>query len=58
MPEKRDHPRMRGEDVRRQIRAALHLRITPACAGKTTTFTTCSYRRGDHPRMRGEDENI
>ena len=31
------------------------IRITPACAGKTTApaFPTCAT--GDHPRMRGED---
>ena len=30
-----DHPRMRGEDVRLQLKLDGRQRITPACAGKT-----------------------
>ena len=30
-------------------------RITPACAGKTTTWRRMRIRFRDHPRMRGED---
>ena len=29
--------------------------ITPACAGKTISFTSFSMTIMDHPRMRGED---
>ena len=31
------------------------VRITPACAGKTSACSRCQPWRRDHPRMRGED---
>ena len=33
----------------------INLRITPACAGKTSTAEAFSRPEPDHPRMRGED---
>ena len=35
--------------------AAAFNRITPACAGKTSTTRKLERRYWDHPRMRGED---
>ena len=32
--------------------------ITPACAGKTNTYTTTPAYIMDHPRMRGEDQVV
>ncbi len=74
-PSRRDHPRMRGEDLhvaendggvrgspphaRGRLGNTHSLRscqrITPACAGKTTTHLAGATGRRDHPRMRGED---
>ena len=33
-------------------------RITPACAGKTSTSSEENGEGGDHPRMRGEDKRV
>ena len=34
------------------------VRITPACAGKTSGTWQCCRQCGDHPRMRGEDTEL
>ena len=34
----------------------LHQRITPACAGKTTTHPASTDAYKDHPRLRGEND--
>ena len=47
-------PRVRGKQARDQVRAA-HLRITPACAGKTRSTQAMWRGRGDHPRVCGEN---
>ena len=31
------------------------VRITPACAGKTSSVSSLELWDSDHPRMRGED---
>ena len=31
------------------------VRITPACAGKTSLYTGTNYIKWDHPRLRGKD---
>ena len=49
------HPRMRGEDVKRDVVGDWACGITPACAGKTHVVTAEWWLDGDHPRMRGED---
>ena len=51
-----DHPRMRGEDVVRDIISYPAEGITPACAGKTACAVGERDCSGDHPRMRGEDD--
>ena len=38
--------------------AGQQLRITPACAGKSSGFAHCGSYAEDHPRMRGEKECI
>ena len=38
-----------------KIRSTQHLRITPACAGKTGCCLTCICKDKDHPRLRGEN---
>ena len=46
-------PHVRGKDFDGDI-GSIHIRITPACAGKSTSallFLSCSW---DHPRMCGE----
>ena len=52
---KRDHPRMRGEDLGIPADSRVGTRITPACAGKTTRYAHLKKFMTDHPRMRGED---
>ena len=46
---------MRGEDPCTPGGGHVHLRITPACAGKTSFSSRISIMFWDHPRMRGED---
>ena len=47
-------PHARGRHI--ALKAANYdLRITPACAGKTTCLKACIFVDADHPRMRGED---
>ena len=47
-------PRVRGKPV--MIRnATAYKRITPACAGKTSSTTTMSGGKRDHPRVCGEN---
>ena len=54
---RRDHPRMRGEDLKECMMSAKIQRITPACAGKTLHNSPRIPSRTDHPRMRGEDNS-
>ena len=35
----------------------VYIRITPACAGKTTVKASLSFATRDHPRMCGKDSN-
>ena len=51
----RAHPRMRGEDVRNTSGHSAGLRLTPACAGKTSIMSLGRTASAAHPRMRGED---
>ena len=37
------------------VKGGMEVRITPACAGKTSEWKTTTPGRPDHPRMRGED---
>ena len=46
------HARGRRRESNRDSKSG---RITPACAGKTTTAVTRPPCAADHPRMRGED---
>ena len=46
-------PHARGRPIR-SLAASGRVRITPACAGKTTRPQGGASRREDHPRMRGE----
>ena len=46
------HVRERLSDSIQELR---ELRITPACAGKTSPHIGCGARPGDHPRMCGKD---
>ena len=46
------HARGRHKNAQRRVRQT---RITPACAGKTSTPKPPTSARRDHPRMRGED---
>ena len=47
-------PHARGRPETRKLITYLD-RITPACAGKTPSFSTYLQKGTDHPRMRGED---
>ena len=49
-------PRVRGKENLVQIAAAL-LRITPACAGKSSTQNANLSSGRDHPRVCGEKYN-
>ena len=55
--EMKDHPRVCGEKLSRNLKQQVPHRITPACAGKRTYFWmgTCSTQ--DHPRVCGEKPN-
>ena len=46
-------PRMRGK-VNQKNNACIAIRITPAHAGKSVLFFTCSQKSEDHPRACGE----
>ena len=47
-------PRVRGKPCR-LTSCRLHVRITPACAGKTLFAEARHSRRADHPRVCGEN---
>ena len=47
-------PHARGRPIQRRSNLR-SLRITPACAGKTSESSLPESARRDHPRMRGED---
>ena len=47
-------PHARGR-LRSMNRLRSSFRITPACAGKTSTALSVMRLATDHPRMRGED---
>ena len=46
-------PRVRGKEVR-PVRRKRRIRITPACAGKSSTIPTLRLGHQDHPRVCGE----
>ena len=46
-------PRVRGK-VTLEPEDAMQVRITPACAGKSSLGKDCKYRYKDHPRVCGE----
>ena len=48
---------MRGKLARNTL-AEVALRITPACAGKTTVCAFLRWGRQDHPRVCGENLNL
>ena len=48
-------PRMRGKDILQMI-SILHLRITPAYAGKSPAGAGYAYNGRDHPRVCGEKQ--
>ena len=50
-------PHARGRQVN-ELPAVFQERITPACAGKTTSGSSKQVSSGDHPRMRGEDKAV
>ena len=50
-------PRVRGK-LAPQEAQPLHLRITPACAGKTATIAIRVRESRDHPRVCGENKQI
>ncbi len=50
-----EHPRVGGEDARRFVHAASHVRNTPASAGRTGTLRRAEGDVAEHPRVGGED---
>ena len=53
----RSPPRVRGKDPER-IKMYQTIRITPACAGKSTCRGHRAYNPEDHPRVCGEKGKI
>ena len=52
---RRNHPRMRGEELRLWCRRGRRQGITPACAGKSSWRRRTRSSRRNHPRVRGEE---
>ena len=50
-------PHARGRRSR-PVESLLSRGITPACAGKTSSFCCLACQFQDHPRMRGEDNRL
>ena len=51
---RRDHPRLCGEKLPKNVYRARNVRITPAYAGKSTQILWNCFFDQDHPRLCGE----
>ena len=53
-PTTKDHPRLRGEYIKRGKIFSDGLGSPPPCAGNTLVSNPTAFYDGDHPRLRGE----